>query len=302
MEAQKCEVCENEFARIKCHDCTKLSYFCDSCYAVSHSVDTKRAHKIEVVNQIKTIDKEIGSDSKSKVPCPKHNDHSCNMFCITCQKSLCNVCASSKDHNSHKLEAISNVQKELGNRMNNMIKKCNENLKHLENITNNSSNIQAHIKTELKNSKIFLEEYFEKLHSILKAKKEEFLQQIEKGNEPNLKNLLSINFILKFLMIKLINKIKYYESIKMSLNILTRINENSQILFKEINELNSIEKTIADYECQVNFFTNKRFAFSSINFNEFESSIKNMMLFSYQDLKIIDNNNEKLILGKDYIC
>ena len=69
LQIKKCEVCKND-AKCLCFQC--MSYFCDSCYKLSHSNEEYKTHKKDKIDYFVPID----------LKCSSHKLHPMDLFCI----------------------------------------------------------------------------------------------------------------------------------------------------------------------------------------------------------------------------
>ena len=69
LQIKICEVCKND-AKCLCFQC--MSYFCDSCYKLSHSNEEYKTHKKDKIDYFVPID----------LKCSSHKLHPMDLFCI----------------------------------------------------------------------------------------------------------------------------------------------------------------------------------------------------------------------------
>ena len=68
IKPKNCEVCKNE-AKCLCFKC--MSYFCDSCFKLSHSNEEYKNHKKDKIDLFVPID----------LKCPEHKLYPMGLFC-----------------------------------------------------------------------------------------------------------------------------------------------------------------------------------------------------------------------------
>ena len=77
IKQKNCEVCKIE-AKCVCFQC--MSYFCDSCYKLSHNNEEFKLHKKEKIDYMVAID----------IKCPEHKLHPMVLFCTNEKGNILN--------------------------------------------------------------------------------------------------------------------------------------------------------------------------------------------------------------------
>ena len=67
---KKCDFCDTTDAICLCFQC--MSYYCDSCYKLSHKSERKKVHKKEKIDYFAPID----------IKCPEHELYPMDLFCV----------------------------------------------------------------------------------------------------------------------------------------------------------------------------------------------------------------------------
>ena len=97
----KCEICNNEVAKIQCLDCKTEKFMCDICFA-SHLSDNKKDHKPGIISEEQRNDIIKSKSIYLKFAnCETHRDEISKYFCEECKVIVCGECIISlhKVHN-----------------------------------------------------------------------------------------------------------------------------------------------------------------------------------------------------------
>jgi len=101
-----CEFCNKE-TQTYCNDCAGNPLLCEDCFTNAHKSDKRKNHKL------------VNISERSKMKCREHDEENLKLFCFSCQRLICVMCAQFSDnHRKHKIltmkEAASTTRDKLG--------------------------------------------------------------------------------------------------------------------------------------------------------------------------------------------
>lgn len=99
MNSKTCDLCIDEHATTLCFECHKC--YCDECNCFIHKKRKFEHHKTETITEGITFNE----------MCPLHNKEY-EMFCVDEVKLYCSECKKEKNHVTHKLIKITDIQKD----------------------------------------------------------------------------------------------------------------------------------------------------------------------------------------------
>ena len=232
-----CELC-GKLASIICWEC--LSYLCDSCSKLIHSIELNNKHKTEKIDPYVLID--IKCKNHPKIPMNLFcvNDKGKNNFIILYIKIInievcCSFCHYKKNLPNHKIFEISDPKsiEEENNNLNLYINSFNE--KYEE-----TNLLKEKIEDEINKINIFFDKANDEITKLYK-KKYENLKKEEEDLKQKLENdVTKIKENLEIFLLQSNEIIKKNETLKKGITILEKEKEIN--IFKYLNYIEKINK------------------------------------------------------------
>ena len=95
----------------RCLTCS--AYLCENCCTIHQKLHLTKDHDVKTFEEIKHSDKKTGIRSLHKRQyCMEHKDKQLELYCKTCKKVICLVCAV-VNHNKHECAVINEVRDEI---------------------------------------------------------------------------------------------------------------------------------------------------------------------------------------------
>ena len=122
IESIKCASGLDENAAVaRCLTCS--TYLCENCHTIHQKQHLTKDHDIKTLEEIKHSDKKTGVRSLHKRQyCMEHKDKQLELYCKTCKKVICLVCAV-VNHNKHECAVINEVRAEIQKELEKQISK-----------------------------------------------------------------------------------------------------------------------------------------------------------------------------------
>ena len=112
VESIKCSSGLDEYPAVaRCLTCS--DYLCETCHTIHQKQKVTKDHDVKTLEEIKHSDKKTGVRSLHKRKyCMEHKDKQLELYCKTCKKVICLVCAV-VNHSKHDCAVINEVRAEI---------------------------------------------------------------------------------------------------------------------------------------------------------------------------------------------
>jgi len=173
----KCELECDQDAKIYCHDCTKIHFYCQECFLLAHKASNKQNHK--------TTEEFPKSITEFQITCPRHPKDVKKVACLTCNKPVCGECIASGIHNSHLFGDFKSGFSKVAQEHKELIESC----KNLQKKQDKSvSFLLEDVIKNLKGTQNYLKQSFAKFKKDLESKEKELVEIVNKEIEVRTKS------------------------------------------------------------------------------------------------------------------
>jgi hypothetical protein len=188
VESIKCSSGLDENPAIaRCLTCS--DYLCESCCTIHRKQKVTKAHTVKTLDEIKQSDKKSGVKSlHKKQHCEEHEDELLKIYCKTCKKVICLLCAV-VTHKSHDYVVISAVRSELQKQLEKQISEVQAKEIEFQNHQKYTENLLRISNEAAKSSEIEVNKIFDEVSAALEARRAQLLAEVHSIHESEVKQI-----------------------------------------------------------------------------------------------------------------
>ena len=188
VESIKCSSGLDENPAIaRCLTCS--DYLCKSCCTIHRKLKMTKAHVVKTLDEIKQSDKKSGVKSlHKKQHCEEHKDELLKIYCKTCKKVICLLCAV-VTHKNHDYVVISAVRSELQKQLEKQISEIQAKEIEFQNHQKYTENLLRISNEAAKSSEKEVNKVFNEMSAALEARRAQLLAEVHSINESEVKQI-----------------------------------------------------------------------------------------------------------------
>jgi len=174
---QLCDFCETKMATIRCLHCKKSSILCDACFALKHSTDAMKGHKMEPYTGTKPSKSESVTPSESL--CTMHQQER-RYVCLQDNVTVCQDCLIIGPHKHHDAMLLKDSEKMVNEKFGGLIKGCEAVIGKTNNILKLTESGKLAISNSHAKAKLIISNAFKIAHEKLVKKEKDVQAALEK--------------------------------------------------------------------------------------------------------------------------
>ena len=188
VESIKCSSGLDENPAIaRCLTCS--DYLCESCCTIHRKQKVTRAHIVKTLDEIKQSDKKSGVKSlHKKRHCEEHEDELLKIYCKTCKKVICLLCAV-VTHKNHDCDVISEVRAELQKQLEKQILEVQAKEIEFQNHKKYTENLLKISNEAAKSSEREVNKAFDEVIGTFEARRAQILAEVHSIHESEVKQI-----------------------------------------------------------------------------------------------------------------
>ena len=188
VESIKCSSGLDENPAIaRCLTCS--DYLCKSCCTIHQKLKMTKAHVVKTLDEIKQSDKKSGVKSlHKKQHCEEHEDELLKIYCKTCKKVMCLLCAV-VTHKNHDYVVISAVRPELQKQLEKQISEVQAKEIEFQNHQKYTENLLRISNEAAKSSEKEVNKVFNEMSAALEARRAQLLAEVHSIHESEVKQI-----------------------------------------------------------------------------------------------------------------
>ena len=188
VESIKCSSSLDENPAVaRCLTCS--DYLCESCCTIHRKQKVTKAHVIRTLDEIKQSDKKSGVKSlHKKQHCEEHEDELLKIYCKTCKKVICLLCAV-VTHKNHNYVAISAVRPELQKQLEKQISEVQAKEIEFQNHQKYTENLLRIRNEAAKSSEKKVNKAFNEVIAAFEARRAQLLAEVHSIHESEVKQI-----------------------------------------------------------------------------------------------------------------
>ena len=171
----KCTACEAKGEAISyCETCS--NYMCDNCHQGHQQLTSFfKGHHVLSINDVASGKVTIGQQSEK---CPSHKHENKDLVCEDCKVHICFKCVI-VEHREHKIKNQATFEKELREKVNELIQRCTEKKTDLEKNIQNIENHRREVHNDVQRLEEDVREAYNKKARQLKENERVLMEQIQ---------------------------------------------------------------------------------------------------------------------------
>ena len=171
----------------RCLTCS--DYLCKSCYAIHQKLKVTKAHIVKTLDEIKQSDRRNGIKSlQTKQHCEEHEDELLKIYCKTCKKVMCLLCAV-VTHKHHDYAVISAVRPELQKQLEKQISEVQAKMTELQSHQKYTENLLKISNEAAKSSEKEVNKVFDAVIAAFEVRRIQLFDEIRRVHESEIKRI-----------------------------------------------------------------------------------------------------------------
>ena len=171
----------------RCLTCS--DYLCESCCTIHRKQKVTKAHVVKTLKEIKQSDKKSGVKSLHKKQyCEEHEDELLKIYCKTCKKVMCLLCAV-VTHKNHEYVVISAVRPELQKQLEKQISEVKVKEVEFQNHQKYTENLLRISNEAAKSSEKEINKAFSEVIAAVEARQAQLLAKVRSIHESEVKQI-----------------------------------------------------------------------------------------------------------------
>ena len=171
----------------RCLTCS--DYLCESCCTIHRKQKVTKAHVVKTLDEIKQSDKKSGVKSLHKKQyCEEHEDELLKIYCKTCKKVMCLLCAV-VTHKNHDYVVISAVRPELQKELEKQISEVKAKEVEFQNHQKYTEKLLRISNEAAKSSEKEVNKAFSEVIAALEARQAQLLAEVHSIHESEVKQI-----------------------------------------------------------------------------------------------------------------
>ena len=164
-------------------------YLCESCYTIHRKQKVTKSHTVKTLDEIKQSDKKTGVKSlHKKQHCEEHEDELLKIYCKTCKKVMCLLCAV-VTHKHHDYVVISAVRAELQEQLENQISEVQAKEIEFQNHQKYTENLLRISNEAANSSEKEINKAFDEVIAAFETRRAQLLAEVHSINESEVKQI-----------------------------------------------------------------------------------------------------------------
>ena len=190
--------------------CLTCSYYlCESCCTIHRKQNLTKDHDVKTLEEIKQADKKIGVRSLHKKQyCKEHKDKLLELYCKTCKKVICFLCAL-VTHKTHDYAEIKEVRGEIQKQLEEHISKVQAKESEFQNHHKYTEKLLQVSNEAVKSSEIQVNQACNDLIQIIEVRRAKLLDEIHKIHETEVKQITMESASLELTLLRLSDSIRF---------------------------------------------------------------------------------------------
>ena len=178
----------------RCLTCS--DYLCESCYTIHRGQKMSKDHDVKTLDEIKQCDKKTGAQSlHMKQHCEEHKGEQLKIYCKTCKKVICLVCAV-VTHKPHDCVVISKIRSELQKQLEKQISEVQAKEIKFQNYLKYTENLSRICNEAAKSSKKEINKALDDVIASFEARRTQLLAEVDKIHESEMKQIATESELL----------------------------------------------------------------------------------------------------------
>ena len=191
----------------RCLTCS--DYLCESCCTIHRKLKMSKDHDVKTLNEIKQSDKKIGVQSlHKKQHCAEHEDELLKIYCKTCKKVMCLLCAV-VTHKNHDYVVISAVRAELQKQLEKQISEVQAKTIEFQNHQKYTENLLRISNEAAKSSEREINKAFDEVIAGFEARRVQLLAEVHSVHESEVKQITAESESLACSLSRLLGSIQF---------------------------------------------------------------------------------------------
>ena len=191
----------------RCLTCS--DYLCKSCYAIHQKQKVTKTHVVKTFDEIKQSNKKSGVKSlHTKQHCEEHDDELLKIYCKTCKKVMCLLCAV-VTHKHHDYAVISAVRPELQKQLEKQITEVQAKMTEFQNHQKYTENLLKIRNEASRSSERAVNKVFDEVIAAFEVRRAQLLDEIRTVHESEVKQITAESESLACFLSRLLGGIHF---------------------------------------------------------------------------------------------
>ena len=208
VESLKCSSGLDENPAIaRCLTCS--AYLCESCCTIHRKLHLTKDHDVKTLEEIKHSDKKTGIRSLHKKHyCIEHKDKQLELYCKTCKKVICLVCAV-VNHNKHDCAVINEVRAEIQKELEKQISELHTKGVEFQDHQKSTENLLRISNEAAKSSKKEINKACDGLIQAIESRRAQLLSDVNKLHEAEMKQITTESESVALSLLRISDSIRF---------------------------------------------------------------------------------------------
>ena len=191
----------------RCLTCS--DYLCESCHTIHQKQKVTKDHDIKTLEEIKHSDKKTGIRSlHRRQNCTEHKDKQLELYCKTCKKVICLVCAV-VNHNKHECAVINEVRAEIQKELEKQISKVQAKEREFQDHQKFTENLLRISNEAAKSSKMEINKACDGLIQAIESRRAQLLSDVNKFHEAEMKQITAESESVALSLLRMSDSIQF---------------------------------------------------------------------------------------------
>jgi hypothetical protein len=208
MESIKCSSGLDENPAVaRCLTCS--DYLCESCHTIHQRQKVTIDHDVKTLEEIKHSDQKTGIRSLHKRQnCTEHKDKQLELYCKTCKKVICLVCAV-VNHSKHDCAVINEVRAEIQKVLEKQISKVQAKEVEFQNHQKSTEKLQRISNEAANSSKLEINKACDGLIQAIERRRVHLISEVDKFHEAEMKQITAESESVALSLLRLSDSIRF---------------------------------------------------------------------------------------------